>query len=330
MPVTTKDIARETGLSHSTVSRVLNAVPGQRIAEETRKRVFEVARRLEYQPNALARSLKGGRTNIVGFYGGFSAVDVQRDFDGAIVAGLLEAAAPHGIDILLQSHRAHHLEEDIFNKLLDGRLDGLFVFALPSNELVQRLARSNLKAVAIAEYTPDLPSVVCDDSDGIRQLLDYLWAKGHQRIGFIATNSPFVSVERRQKSFEEYMSTRGVPPEQRPVWTSDWNIDLTLKNWRETPEKDRPTAICCWNDEVAYRVLNACLKAGVQVPDDLAITGFDGFLDTKIPARHLVTVQCPWTEVSFEAMKNLVKLLQGEEVSHETRLPVKIVPGDTA
>jgi DNA-binding LacI/PurR family transcriptional regulator len=275
MATTTKDIAREIGLSHSTVSRVLNDVPGHRVSEETRQRVLEAARRLEYQPNAIARSLREGRTNVVGFYGGYSPLDVRRDFDGTIVG-------------------------------------------------------SALHAVAITDAVPLLPSVTCDDAHGMRQLLEYLWGQGHRRIGFVAPPMRLISMERRLQAYKRILDGWGVESRDMMVLVEGSDREPILRQVQALPASQRPTALCCWNDGTAYSVLRDCLNSGVRVPDDLAITGFDGFLDAKLPVRRLVTIDCPWSQVSATAMEVFVKLACGETVSTETRLPVQFLAGDTA
>ena len=93
---------------------------------------------------------------------------------------------------------------------------------------------------------------------------------------------------------------------------------------------DRPTAVCCWNDYYAYVLINACLTAGVRMPEDLAIVGFDGLLETRLPARRLVTVSVPWEDMAADAVRMIVQQIDGLPVAPMNTFPVLLIPGDTA
>jgi LacI family transcriptional regulator len=93
---------------------------------------------------------------------------------------------------------------------------------------------------------------------------------------------------------------------------------------------DRPTAACCWNDTSAYWLIGACADAGVSVPKDLAIVGFDGLLETRLPARKLVTVAVPWERIATEAVRAVIAMRDGRDVAPISVFPVKLTEGDTA
>jgi DNA-binding LacI/PurR family transcriptional regulator len=98
------------------------------------------------------------------------------------------------------------------------------------------------------------------------------------------------------------------------------------------------TAVCCWNDRTAYELLRACAERGVRVPEEMAITGFDGFRDLRIPARQVVSIHCPWGRVAATALDLLMEMVQSDGSASpgagdghaETVLPVEFVAGDTA
>jgi DNA-binding LacI/PurR family transcriptional regulator len=90
-----------------------------------------------------------------------------------------------------------------------------------------------------------------------------------------------------------------------------------------------PRAVCCWNDRTAYNLLRTCEKEGISVPGQLAIAGFDGFRDDKMPTRQLVTIGCPWEKVAAYALRLLMQRIEGHEVE-EYSLPVTLLSGDTA
>lgn len=334
MRVTAKDIAGELGLSRPTVSRVLSGDGSHRVSDETRERIYEAARRLEYRPNAVARSLRRGRTDIVGFYAGYGGMDTRDDFLAQTIGGLQSAGGARGLDLLLHDGYHKHSTDEVYKKLHDGRVDGLFLVASPDDPLALRLSKSSLPSVAVADAQPYLPSVVCDDADGMRQIIDYLWARGHRRMAFLAEEHLPVSGQRRLDAFVSLLDGRGVAAEHASiVRVAHGSVESSMEALGfllSKPVRRRATAICCWNDMTANTLLRACMERGVRVPDDMAIAGFNGIPSNVLPARQLVTVFCPWAGVGETAMEIMLRRMEGETTPTETCLPVTLVAGDTA
>jgi DNA-binding LacI/PurR family transcriptional regulator len=194
---------------------------------------------------------------------------------------------------------------------------------------VQCLAQSSLHVVAITDSVPGLPSVICDNADGMRQVIDYLQARGYQRFLYLAPEVLLESVERRRQAFEDELLVRGVSAAEAQVWRIDYEQTGPALQ-RILAEDAGPVAVCCWNDRTAYDLLQRCAEHGVPVPEKIAVVGFDGFLDTKLPSRRLVTVQCPWDAVTQAAMTMMNAQIREENVAPEICLPVQLIPGDTA
>jgi DNA-binding LacI/PurR family transcriptional regulator len=334
--VTAKDIGRQLGLSQSTVSRILSNAPGHRVSAETRQRVLDTAASLGYRPNAVARSLRRRRTNIVGFYTGYGSLDSRNAFLAEVIGGLLSAANSYRLDLLLHGVFRGASTDDIFSELMDGRIDGLFVHTYAEDPLVARLQNSSLPVVAIADPIPGIPSVVCDDADGVRQLVAYLWERGHRNIAYLHPRLHLTSVEIRRQTFMEEMAARQVPPELSPVFIIDVeNAGPALEAMRQLPIP--PTAVCCWNDLTALDMVVACRERGLSIPDDVAIVGFDGLLDPKRTIRSPVTIGANWQRITHEAMALMVRQIEIRtqrsdetvEVASLTCLPVTLIAGDT-
>jgi DNA-binding LacI/PurR family transcriptional regulator len=333
VPVTARDIANELGLSQPTVSRILSGAAGHRVSAQTRDRVLEAAQRMNYRPNAVAQSLRHGRTNIVGFYSCHGYLDTRNDFQAEIIGGLQQACDTHHLDLLLHGIFPGRSPEDIHAELCNGRIDGLLLHAPSDDAVVKHLAgasfvQPSLHVVAITDPLANLPSVACDDADGMRQLLDHLWQRGHRRIALVTTEMGLSSVKRREEAFCNLLRERGLAPddiiiEQIEIEDAAPALDALLAY--DKP----PTAVCCWNDRTAYSFMAACRQRGVRVPDDFAVTGFDGFLDDKMPVCRLVTVACPHREVAATSMRVLIRHMNGEDVPLETTLPVALLAGDT-
>jgi LacI family transcriptional regulator len=332
MPVTAKDIALELGLSQSTVSRILNRDDRHRISDQTRERVLATAQRLDYQPNALAQSLRRGRTHVVGLYTSHR-YDARNDFLAEILGGLQVACARHRLDLLLHCGYPGRTPDDTFNALRDGRMDGLFLHTAPDDPLVARLSASAMHVVALADPLPNLPAVTCDDADGMRQIVAESRARGYRRFAFLAPEFTLASVERRREAWEQRLHGLGVRQADAQVFCvpveDATGVLNQLLDWRLTRRDDLPLAVACWNDRTAYSLLRACAERGVRVPEEIAVTGFDGFLDDKLPARRLTTIACPWVEVAVQAVELLVRGIGGDALPAETILPVVFLPGDT-
>lgn len=331
MPVTAKDVARELNLSQPTVSRILNGDKRHRAAEATRQRVWETAKRLGYQPNAIARSLRHGRTNIIGVHTSHN-YDVRNDFLGTVVGALQCACSDYHLDLMLHSGVHGTPAEEMFGKLRDGRVDGLILHAGTHDPLVKMMGESALPVVAIADALPGLDAVTCDDAAGMTQLVELLWMRGHRNFALLVPKVELASVERRRIAFISELEQRGVATAQRRVIAIDFEqVEPALEEITAQGE----IAVCCWNDRTAYNLLKACAARGIVVPEQIAVTGFDGFLDDQLPARRLVTVKCPWEDVAAAALKRLVELIdtrqkkQTAPTPQEICLPVTLLKGDT-
>jgi len=329
-PVTAKDVARELNLSQPTVSRILSGDVSHRASPDTRRRVWETAERLGYQPNAIARSLRHGRTNVIGVHTNHN-YDVRNDFLGTIVGALQVACGTYHLDLMLHNSLGSPAET-MFGKLRDGRIDGLILHAGSDDPLVEILSRSPLPVVSVADSLPNLPAVTCDDTSGIEQLLELLWSRGHRNFAFLAPRVWLPSVEKRGRAFEAELKRRRVPAQSRRIIPIDFEQSASAL---DELQSFGPVAALCWNDRAAYNLLRECLARGIEVPGQVAVTGFDGFRDDQLPARQLVTVKCPWEDVATAALGKLVELIELRQkkeappAPEEVRFPVVVLDGDT-
>jgi DNA-binding LacI/PurR family transcriptional regulator len=327
MPVTAKDIARELKLTQPTVSRILNGDMRHRASDETRRRVIEAAQRLGYQPNAVASSLRRGRTGIIGLHTNHD-YDARNEFFGTIIGGLQRACNAHGLDLLLHSALQGQSAEEMFNRLRDGRVDGLILHSGSDDPLIEMLRKSSLPVVTLPDTHPGLAGVTCDDAQGMKLLIDHLWARGHRQFVMLVPHRVLASVETRRAVFERELKKRKVPAASRRIVRLDFE---KVASFFEVWDK-KIAAVCCWNDRTAYNLLQECAARRVKVPQQLAIAGFDGFLDDKMPGPQLTTIGCPWPDVAAQALLLLIELIEKREngaVPHELCLPVTLLEGNT-
>ncbi|MEZ4868599.1 MAG: LacI family DNA-binding transcriptional regulator [Caldilineaceae bacterium] len=328
--VTLQAVADLAGVNRVTAAVALGRSPqgGTRVSPATRLRVLETAQQLGYAPNALARALRGERTNIIGYYAGYESLDAHLPFVAAILEGLQQSCRNYRQDLLLFGSFARDTVESIYATLTNGKIDGLIVLPTPRSPVMDRLFDSHLPIVAVANTHPAIPSVVVDDVAGSTMIAEYLAQQGHQHILYRAHPEVRTSTVRRCDAFLAATAERGMT-----VTVTHEGPDYALTTQESAllhaPMGLRPTAAVCWMDLSAHRLLSDCEALGLRVPADLAIVGFDGIVQRIQPARTLTTIRAPWAAVAAQAVRSLLALLEGEEVAQETILPVQFVMGDT-
>jgi len=326
MAVRLKDIADKAGVSLTTVAHVMNGYTKSGIKPETWQRVQKIADELGYRPNAIARSLRFQKTHTIGVYTGYEYRSMRDPFLAEVYTGIQKACDELGYDYLVRSDMHGKSLAEIRLRLGDGKIDGIVIHAPAHDPVVDYVVERKLPAIAIADRQPHLPSMVADDFLGMELLVDYLWDRGHRDIWYLTSVMRLESIIARSEKFEALMLARGGRSKVVPYPVDDPAGFLKELMHRD----DRPTAICCWNDYYAYELLKHCLRDGVRIPDELAVVGFDGLLETRLPARELVTVSAPWETMACDAVKLLVKSLDGEPAPATTVVPVTLISGDTA
>jgi DNA-binding LacI/PurR family transcriptional regulator len=183
--------------------------------------------------------------------------------------------------------------------------------------------------VALADPLPLLPSVAVDDAEGSRLLADHLAGRGHRRVLYRMSPRRHTSVERRLAAF------RAAASAHKMTITESRSLDYSGRLAAEEsaclalPAGERPTAVACSNDFLAFHLLDSCRSLGLRVPDDLAVAGFDGVASSLGPGLRLTSIRAPWVEVAQTAVSLLVSRIDGREIPTETVLPVELVVGDT-
>ena len=297
--VTMRDIAAASGVSQSTVSRVLNNAPTRvPIAAETRERVIQAARHLGYRPNPLARGLRGASTNLIGA--------VVRDFSDVFYAGVIESlvveSMAHGYNVVL-GHVHGQLDEGTpLTTVLETRhTDAIILLgdmqAYP--ELLADLRGSSVPVVGLWQGTSPLefPTANPDDRAGIRAGLEHLASLGHRRIGFLSAELPN-GYRIREDAYVDFMRERfgGVPDGylQRCAGTMDGG-ESALAGLMSLPEP--PTALAASTDLVGVGALHAAHKLGLPVPGRLSVVGFDDILIAAHTVPALTTLRMPIVEI---------------------------------
>jgi DNA-binding LacI/PurR family transcriptional regulator len=334
-PTTMQDIAVATGVSRSTVSRILSSAPLQvPVSRETRERVLALARELGYRPNPLARALRGAPTMLLGA--------IVRDITDPFFAGAIEAissaARARGYNIVLGLAHARATEAQELAAVLEARqVDGILVLGDMGDQprLLADLAESLVPVVAMWQGTTlDLiPGVQVDNGLGIRTAVEHLVGLGHRRIAFIGGRLLGDIRERQGAYVEAATAILGEIPAgyvQRVANTPEGGEAALAALLHVTP---RPTAIVASTDTLAIGVLRAALLRGVRVPAELSVIGFDDIAMASVTVPSLTTVRMPTAAMAAEAIELLVGEAGDESGEHAiVRVfpPSLVVRGSTA
>ncbi|WKE66162.1 LacI family DNA-binding transcriptional regulator [Gallaecimonas kandeliae] len=313
---TINDVARLAGVSIKTVSRVINREP--RVREETVARVMEAARQLDYQPNQAARSLAGVKSFNIGYLydnpNAYYVIDMQN--------GLLAACRDHGYELLIHPCDAFtgHIAEELTATIKRARLAGV-VLTPPLSELpevVATLAEQQVPLVRIlsGSQAPDQlsPCVMVDDRGAAFEITEHLLNQGHRKLAFFCGDTSHQSTAERQAGFEEALKAQGLAPSAAQILPGRYAFDSGVANARQVLQgPDRPTAIVAANDEIAAGALFACRLEGVQVPQEIAIAGFEDSPFSRQTWPPLTTAQQPNSLIARRAAELLLAGLRGEK-----------------
>lgn len=335
-PVSIKDIAAAAGVTHPTVSRALNESP--LISSETRERIQRIAREMGYIPDAVAQSLQTRRTHIIGLV----VTSIGDPFFAELVKGVEEVARPAGFSVFLNSsYNDPNQEIQVIETFHRQRVDGILIASsrIGAN-YVERLARINVPVVLLnsqAEGDHDfLHSVAVDDRIGARRAVEYLIELGHRRIGYIGVTDRPRSNTRRLRGYHDALRAAGIEPGPKWVRIDDHDPALEDGDARAGASAARllleagVTALFCYNDMVAVGALLGCRDAGIDVPDELSVIGFDDIDLARYVNPPLTSVAQPKRRMGGIAMQMIIDLLDEKPVVNQIIEPVVMERQSTA
>lgn len=296
------DVARLAGVSPATVSFVLNRTSGQTISDETRERVLRAVAELGYRPNRAAQGLRHGRSATIGF------VSHDADFGefaAAAIKGAHEACMSQGNLLLLvntggSNRQAEHLIAD----LLDRQADALIFAAVGTRSVVLPEAVRRVPTVLLncfAAHDP-VPAIVPDEERGGREAAQALLDLGHRDIAYLTGNPVQWATKARLAGFRHALRGAGLNPREQAVLPGNYHADSGYDLVRTLLQRGPlPSAIMCGNDRMAVGALLALFEAGVRVPDDVSVMGYDDQFQLAAEVRPALST----IRLSYEAMGRL-------------------------
>ncbi|HZP80939.1 MAG TPA: LacI family DNA-binding transcriptional regulator [Chthonomonadaceae bacterium] len=335
MATTIKDLAKASGVSPATVSYVLNNGP-RPVHSQTRERVLEAMRRLNYHPSAVARGLSKKRLDTVGVVMGYWATPDIDPYVGSILGGILTVAQRRRQSTTLFME---HSWTDVLNNVplyCDGRCDGLLLIAPPiETPVFAALKQKQIPFVLISDLTedPDISGVDVDNRTAAYRMVCYLIGQGHRRIALLRGDDNLTSAAQRLQGYCDALEEAGIPYDEALVLPGGYNQDRGHERALELmrlPESRRPTALFCSNDNIAFGALNALKELGLQVPRDISVAGFDDVFMAALMHPPLTTVHHPLRRIGERAAEILLSQIHdGAPQAQKEVIPAELTLRDS-
>lgn len=333
--MTIRDVAKRAGVSAATVSRVLNKP--ELVDSTTKERVRQAMTELDFQPNALARGLSVQRTETLGLV----IPGINDLFFTELYRGIEKVSREHGMKLLLvdsQHSKARAIEG--FGFLKQHQVGGIIFTSKLVDEdfdpLLERIGIPVALALTEGKGKTSLPAFKVDDVRAVFDVVSYLVARGHQRIGYISGDvNDDLTGKLRHEGYVAGLSHCGIPYRPEFVAAGDYRFDSGYAAMRQLLERqnaNRLTAVCTASDEMAIGAMRCLHDYGLKVPDDVSLVGFDDLSIARMVTPGLTTVAQPFAEIGAEVVRCLLSMIdekQTQQLSGTYFLPHRLVERET-
>ena len=322
---TIKDIAKMAGVTHSTVSRVINKNPS--ISKKTVTKIHQIMRKLRYQPNLIARGLVTNKTRAFALI-----VPELNPHVLLILKGVVDTCRRFNYGLMLFSTE-YWTDENISlpevskNWLVDGILIYNVIYKDTIAGAIRELLKEKTPFVFINKYlgTKKVNTVSVDNQDAVHTAMEYLVSQGHRRIGLI--NGGMLSVDgvERFEAYKDALNRLGLLYDDAIIGYgnfSDENAYHETKRILNSPKN--PTAFFCSSDLMATGAIRAIQEKGLKVPEDISIVGFDDWEPARYFRPSLTTMKPPLTDIGHHAINMLIRMIEG---SHKTIEEISLKAG---
>lgn len=319
---TIKDIAKACQVSVATVSNVMNNKGA--VGEETRQRVLEVIREMNYTPNVVAKNLKTKNTRSIGVI----AEDITVFTFPDILDGITEYCEKENYQILVVNLRLYKKFSDTyyhnddymeivhkeFQKLCSKQVEGIIYIAAHERQL--NVIPKNLPVPVVVAYSfvnrPDIPSIVVEDMRGARELVRHMISKGHRCIGVLAGKKDSLHTRSRLEGYQRALFENHILYDPELVVYGDWDRKSGYEKSAELMEKG-VTAIFCMNDFMAGGVYDRLYELGLRAGRDIAVAGYDNREMASYERPPLTTMGLPLHDMGYKASECILKMIRNEE-----------------
>jgi LacI family transcriptional regulator len=334
-PATLSDVAKMAGVSKMAVSAVISGKKSTvGVSASTRERILAAAEALHYRPSEFARSLRMNTISTIGLLHDAGYVHTANPFFTSVFNGLSQSSLSHNLDLLLYCGIDVHDSNMLLSRALSNKVDGLAILPTTENtSWVENLKDSRLPIVVIGERVDGFSSMTVDEARGSELLARFLMNKGHRHILYRRSAIERSTDDIRFGAFEKVVLSAGC----KLTVARAYDIRDTITSLEEEvilhrDAADPITAVACWRDRSADRILSFCLSRQIQVPEEIAIVGFDGAGRHLHPSgRKITTIYADWAAVGRSAVEMIIKQYKSPtEPSAVEMLDVSLLIGDTA
>lgn len=320
-----KDVATKCGVAYSTVSKALNGQKG--VSEELRQKIMDTAKEMGYVPNTHARALKTNKTYNIGLlFVDKTGVGLAHEFFSGIINSVKEEADKNGYDITFASRNLGTIQMDYLEHAKYRNLDGMIIVSADyENPDIKALLDSDIPLVCIDQTVPNRTSVKSSNVESMKELVDYVYNKGHRKLAIIHGENTSVT-RNRLAGFHIKCSELG-------IGVLDSNVkEVRYHDAKETylatkeilASKDRPTCIFFQDDYSYIGGKNAIDEAGLKVPEDISVVGFDGINLSQVMYPRLTTYKQDQFMIGKVACKKLISYIEKPEQFFPEQI---VIPG---
>ena len=315
--VSIKDVAREAGVSATTVSYVLNRNPDETISAETTQRVLEAVRRLHYVPNLNARSLSSRRSNLIGVLIPQTEPGKEFMFSNPFYGELLSA-----------------IEYQSYVSVAQNRgVDGIIIVGAYPGRNLEELRGMNVPIVLVDSYVKDAAfhTIGIEDREGARMATEYLLRKGHREVAFVSGSIREHGVNsKRYQGYCDAMAAAGIPINEDALYSQTVSYEYGVETADEFVRRGcKQTAAFVTADVLAVGLVKGLLQHGLRIPQDLSVVGFDDVYLSRICYPSLTTVHQDIARKGAEAVRLIMEAAAGAHERMECILPLTLVERDS-
>jgi len=320
--LTIKDIAKKAEVSVATVSKVMNGYDD--IGEVTKAKVLKIIKENNYRPNANAQSLRTNKSFLVGlFFKDHQDSGVKHPFFRGIISGLEERLLENNYDMILFSANW----EDQFSyleKCQFRNVDGAILMGVPKDDpKLPELLNAKIPSVFIdLDISDDKASyIISDNEKGAREAVRHLAELGHQKIAVIEGEEITIPTQKRLAGYKAEMKAQNLEIKDDWIIQGRFSVDGGIKAMEKILKlEDRPTAIFCMGDEIAVGAMQTIKEAGLNVPDDFSIVGFDDIEISQYLNPALTTIRQQKDEMGIEAANMVLEMINNPEKKVEAEI----------
>ena len=329
MTVTIKDIARYSGVSVSTVSRVLNKKPD--VNSETELRVNKAIKKLGYSPSSVARGLVLKRSNVLGFV----VPDITNPNFPELARGVVERARQYGYSVIFfDTNHDNKVEKEAINLLRSKQVDGIIVsFSEANQEELNKLQDENVPAVQIYRKSPKslISTIAIDNIDSAYQAVTYLISLGHRRIGHLTTGTSTLSGSERLEGYKKAYNESGLAYREEWIFAGSHCSDTGYKGMKAfLDQKERVTAVFASHDLMAVGAYEAVFEKGLTIPGDISIMGHDNIEVSRLVHPRLSTIDTFKGKLGQAGVELLMEeMAESNRINREVIFKTKLIVRDS-